>query len=161
MKAFVLGLFVALMALVAPTASYAQELRIGQLPALEDATQATTGQKLSVQSSSMVDGWPLHAAVAFEIIASGVDGYTTMYLDGQDSVRAPRTAEVSPVLAPFSNQPITMAVMKTGIAVAVGWLLIKYHAENPRLAFWTAAILGGVYTWAGIHNQKLIASVNQ
>lgn len=129
-----------------------QVLKVSDMPATKT---------LAVHSSEMIDGWPLHAAIAYEVVASGMDGYTTMYLQGQNSIRGPLTREANPVLAPFANKPLAMAVAKTGVAVLVAWLLLKYHGENPRVAFWTATLMGVTWNWAAIHNQALIARFQQ
>src|SRR5665213_3286596 len=97
------------------------------------------------------DGWPTHIAVGSYIVLQGIDLATTEYGLGTRKV-----IEGNPILAPFSSNPVKYGAFKMITAVGTSYLLLHYHTNHPKLAFWTAVAADVIYTGVVVHNSRAI-----
>ena len=75
-------------------------------------------------------GW-LHAAIGASMVAHATDLSTTAYFAGK---LGPRFREANPLLRPVAGNPVRLAIVKTSIAVAINYGLLRLHRTRPRLA---------------------------
>lgn len=69
-----------------------------------------------------------HAAIGSFLVASFADLSTTMYMSGKGGFE-----EANPVLRPFYDKPVTMALVKGGLATLVAYALMRLHKKHPKL----------------------------
>ena len=110
---------------------------------------------LFVPSVARADHLPNHhlldLSVASYLILQGTDLGTTEYALGSQ-----RGYEANVLMAPFSNNPVAMGVIKMSVAVATSYMMLKYHQDHPKLVL--VLSLAGTAFYAGVvaHNARII-----
>jgi hypothetical protein len=80
-----------------------------------------------------------HLAIGSTMVAHFADISTTAWALGKGGY-----AEANPVLKPFADDPVTLAIAKGGIATLAAYLMLRLHEGHPR----TVIVLGIVQTLA-------------
>lgn len=62
--------------------------------------------------------------------------------------------EANPLLRWAEQKPVAMAAVKGSVAVAVSWLLLAKHKDNPKAVFWTSVALASAQAAITYHNYK-------
>jgi hypothetical protein len=105
---------------------------------------------LLAQSPTPIAEHVAHIAIASHAIAQAADLSTTEFLLGRGGFR-----EANPVLQWASHDPVPMALVKGGFAVATSWVFLRYHKQHPKLvavfAFGSTALTG----YVAHHNAQL------
>lgn len=102
------------------------------------------------------DGWPTHLAIGAFLTLNGADLATTAYLLG-----SARGREANALLAPLSTKPVAFGLVKMGIATSAGYLMLRLHAQHPKLAFTVAALGSVFYAGVVVHNASLLPKENR
>lgn len=71
-----------------------------------------------------------HAVIASSMIAHGADLSTTSWALGKNG---DRFKEANPLLRPFSDDPVKLAIAKMGTATLANYILLKMHVKHPKV----------------------------
>lgn len=94
----------------------------------------------------------IHATVASYGVAAFVDTATTEYGLGKGIVH-----EANPIQKYFTdNGPVVAGIAKGSMHITIGYFLLRYHQEHPKIIFWTTALLTGAQVWVDYSNAKVI-----
>ena len=85
---------------------------------------------LLVLQLSIVDERILHSVIASSMIAHGADLSTTSWALGKSGSQF---KEANPLLRPFADDPVKLAIAKMGSATAANYILLKLHKNHPKL----------------------------
>lgn len=77
------------------------------------------------------------------------DTITTIQLLNRGGFR-----EANPLLRPFQDDPLKLAGVKLGLAVASTYGLMKLREHRPKLAFWVTIAAVGLNSFAAAHNAR-------
>jgi hypothetical protein len=83
-------------------------------------------------------------------IAQFADLSTTMYMSGKGGFK-----EANPILRPYFDKPIRMALIKGGLTTLSSYLLIRLHKKHPKLVTFISTILASGIGYIAYQNSKL------
>jgi hypothetical protein len=86
-----------------------------------------------------------------QAILHAADMITTAY----DLRLGGNAREGNPLLLPFSQNPVALAAISSGVDVLEMYTIIKLHRRHPKLAVAWAAILVGTETYVVANNIKV------
>ena len=79
----------------------------------------------------------IHIALAGVIIAHSADLSTTSWAIGRNP---DKFREANPLMRPFADDPIKLAVVKMGTAGSINYMLFRLHKNHPKLTLILAVI---------------------
>jgi hypothetical protein len=88
--------------------------------------------------------------IAAHGIAQAADLSTTEFLLGRGGFK-----EANPILKWASHDPIPMALVKGGVAVATSYVFIKYHKKHPQLVASISFASAGLTFYVAHRNAQL------
>lgn len=93
-----------------------------------------------------------HLTIASYGIAAFVDISTTEYGLGRGIVR-----EANPIQKYFTDHgPVAAGIAKGTMHVGIGYILLRYHKQHPKLVFWCTALLTGAQVFVDYSNSRFI-----
>jgi hypothetical protein len=92
----------------------------------------------------------LHIALAAIMAAQGADLATTMYALGTK-----RFDEANASFDGLTHTPWLAGAMKMSVAVGFSYVMLRYHREHPRAAFWITVAAAGGYSALAVHNARV------
>lgn len=106
---------------------------------LQNPVQDTKWEKIS------------HISIAAMNIAQFADLSTTMYMSGKGGFE-----EANPLLKSFEHSPISMALVKGGLATLSSYLLIRMHKKHPKLVIVTSSLIAIGTGYIAYRNSQLL-----
>lgn len=116
---------------------------IAALLALQLAVAATPA------APELPDHWWADAALFTAGVAATADLSATSWALGRGGF-----IEANPILRPFADDPVKIAVVKSAVDGASIWVLLKYHKQRPKLVTALALAKAGVSAYVAHRNAR-------
>lgn len=139
-------------------------LRVSFLPAETGLRTARVAPDVAVRkwsrgqsavTSAAAHHEPFKTATHIAIAGMMVSGATALSITSY-AMGAGGFEEANPLLKPLADDPVALAVVKTSVQVAVGWLILHEHHKSPKAYLVAALVMCAINTADAVHDARVI-----